>query len=63
MIVRAFDRDTGKELWRAKRPAAGYATPITYQIDGRQYFVIACGGGKLGTPSGDTYVAFAAPRN
>lgn len=61
-FARVFDRDNGKELWRAKLPAAGYATPLTYQIEGRQYFVIACGGGKLGTPSGDAYVAFALPK-
>ncbi|MBI5693618.1 MAG: PQQ-binding-like beta-propeller repeat protein [Verrucomicrobia bacterium] len=60
--LRAFDRRTGKELWKAKLPAAGYATPATYAVGGRQYVVIACGGGKIGTPSGDTYVAFALPR-
>jgi quinoprotein glucose dehydrogenase len=58
---RVFDRKTGEELWRHKLPAAGYATPSTYSVDGRQYVVIAAGGGKLGTPSGDTYVAFALP--
>ena len=60
--IRAFDRKTGKELWKAKLPAAGYATPATYSINGRQYVVIACGGGKIGTKSGDTYVAFALPK-
>ncbi len=59
---RAFDRKTGQELWRAKLPAAGYATPATYAVNGRQYVVIACGGGKIGTKSGDAYVAFALPR-
>ena len=39
--------------------SSGYATPITYQIDGKQYVVIACGGGKMGTKSGDSYLAFA----
>ena len=58
---RAFDRQTGEELWRHKLPAAGYATPSTYSVDGRQYVVIAAGGGKLGTQSGDAYVAFALP--
>jgi len=57
----AFDRRTGRELWKAPLPAAGYATPATYAIDGRQYVVIACGGGKIGTKSGDAYVAFALP--
>ena len=60
--LRAFDRKTGKELWKAKLPAAGYATPATYSVKGRQYFVIACGGGKIGTKSGDAYVAFALPK-
>jgi quinoprotein glucose dehydrogenase len=56
---RAFDKKTGKEIWKTKLPAGGYATPITYQIDGKQYLVIACGGGKMGTKSGDSYMAFA----
>ena len=60
--IRAFDRKTGKELWKAKLPAAGYATPATYSVNGRQYVVIACGGGKIGTKSGDAYVAFALPK-
>lgn len=60
--LRAFDRKTGKELWKTKLPAAGYATPATYAVNGRQYVVIACGGGKIGTKSGDAYVAFALPR-
>ncbi|MFA6946638.1 MAG: PQQ-binding-like beta-propeller repeat protein [Pedobacter sp.] len=59
--IRAFDKNSGKLLWEARLPAAGYATPATYMIDGKQYLVIACGGGKLGTKSGDSYVAFALP--
>ena len=59
--LRAFDRKTGKELWKAKLPAAGYATPAVYSVNGRQFVVIACGGGKIGTKSGDAYVAFALP--
>lgn len=58
---RALDKDTGKLLWQTTLPAAGYATPSTYMVDGRQYVVIAAGGGKLGTKSGDAYVAFALP--
>ena len=58
---RAFDRRTGRELWRAKLPAGGYASPATYEAGGRQFVVIACGGGKMGTKSGDAYVAFALP--
>ena len=56
---RAFDKISGEELWRTELPAGGYATPITYQIGGKQYVVIACGGGKMGTKSGDSYVAFS----
>ncbi len=48
-------------MWEAELPAAGYATPATYGVDGRQYLVIAARGGKLGTPSGDQYVAFGLP--
>ncbi len=60
--IRAFDKRNGKELWKHKLPAGGYATPATYEAGGRQYIVIACGGGKMGTPSGDSYVAFALPK-
>ena len=59
---RAFDRRSGKVLWQAKLPAGGYASPATYMAEGRQYVVIACGGGKMGTKSGDAYVAFALPQ-
>jgi quinoprotein glucose dehydrogenase len=48
-------------LWQTKLPAGGYATPATYLVDGRQFVVIAAGGGKMGTPSADYYVAFALP--
>lgn len=58
---RAFDKDTGKLLWQTTLPAAGYAAPSTYMVNGKQYVVIAAGGGKLGTKSGDAYVAFALP--
>ncbi len=59
--IRAFDKRNGRELWKFKLPAGGYATPATYEVNGRQYIVIACGGGKMGTASGDSYVAFALP--
>jgi quinoprotein glucose dehydrogenase len=59
--IRAFDKTNGKVLWEAKLPAAGYATPATYMANGKQYVVIACGGGKIGSKSGDSYVAFALP--
>lgn len=58
--IRAFDKESGKILWEAKLPAAGHATPAVYEKDGKQFLVIACGGGK-GTKSGDAYVAFALP--
>jgi len=60
--IRAFNKRTGKLLWETDLPAAGFATPATYEANGRQYIVIACGGGKLGTMSGDSYVAFALPQ-
>lgn len=59
--IRAFEKSTGRELWKYRLPAAGYATPTVYSIGGKQFIVIACGGGKIGTPSGDSYIAFALP--
>jgi quinoprotein glucose dehydrogenase len=59
---RAFDEDTGALLWEYQLPVPGFATPSTYRAGGRQYVVIAAGGGKLGAGSGDSYVAFALPR-
>lgn len=58
---RAFDKKTGKLLWETDLPAAGFATPATYQVNGKQYVVIACGGAKLGAKKGNQYVAFALP--
>jgi quinoprotein glucose dehydrogenase len=58
---RAFDKKTGKVLWETTLPAGGYATPASYSVQGKQYVVIACGGGKMGTKSGGKYVAFALP--
>lgn len=60
-FLRAFDKATGALLWQGKLPFAGFATPITYEAGGKQYLVVACGGGKLGARSGDAYVAFALP--
>ncbi len=58
--IRAFNRE-GKRVWEYDLPAAGFATPITYSVKGKQYIVIACGGTKLGTTKGDSYLAFAIP--
>ena len=55
----AYDKATGKLLWETVLPAAGNATPASYEVEGRQYVVIGAGGGKWGSPSGGTYVAFA----
>jgi quinoprotein glucose dehydrogenase len=62
--LRAFDEADGRELWKARLPAGGQATPMTYVAsDGRQYVVIAAGGhGGLGTRPGDYVVAYALPR-
>ena len=61
---RAFDKSTGKLLWEATLPYSGNATPITYELGGRQYVVIYANGGKAprGSPTGGAYVAFALPR-
>ncbi len=59
--IRCFEQENGQLLWEAKLPAAGYATPSIYEVAGKQYVVIACGGGKLGTKSGDSYLSFALP--
>jgi quinoprotein glucose dehydrogenase len=56
-----YDRATGELLWETTLPAAGFATPSTYSVNGRQYIVIACGGTKIGAEKGDSYVAFALP--
>jgi quinoprotein glucose dehydrogenase len=60
-MFRAFDMKTGKTLWEYQLPAGGYATPIVYSMNGRQYVVIAAGGGKMGTKSGNSYLAFSLP--
>jgi len=60
--IRAFDKANGDVLWEATLPAAGNATPAVYEADGREFVVIAAGGGKWGEPSGGSYVAFALPK-
>ncbi len=61
--LRAFDIETGQELWKGALPAGGQATPMTYRgKDGKQYVVIVAGGhGRLGTTLGDYVIAFALP--
>lgn len=60
---RALDKATGELLWETALPFSGNATPVTYEVDGRQFVVIAAGGGKdLKAPSGGVYVAFALPK-
>jgi quinoprotein glucose dehydrogenase len=58
---RAFNKRTGQLLWEYNLPTAAFATPSVYEVNGRQYVVIACGGGKLKTKSGDSYIAFTLP--
>jgi quinoprotein glucose dehydrogenase len=60
--LRAFESETGKEIWSYELPAGGQATPMTYSIGGKQFLVIAAGGhGKFGTKQGDYVLAFALP--
>ncbi len=60
--IRAFEKHSGRVLWEYQLPAGGYAIPSVYMLDGRQYLVIAAGGGgKNGTKPGDSIVAFALP--
>lgn len=60
---RAFDAGSGEVLWEHQLEAGAYATPATYMAEGRQFVVVAAGGGgKLRTPSGDAFVAFTLPR-
>jgi quinoprotein glucose dehydrogenase len=58
---RAFNKANGKLMWEYALPASAFATPAIYELNGKQYIVIACGGGKLKTKPGDAYVAFALP--
>lgn len=59
---RAIDKNTGETVWEYQLPAGGYATPATYEVNGKQYVVIAAGGGgRQRTKAGDYYIAFALP--
>jgi quinoprotein glucose dehydrogenase len=60
--LRAYDIDTGRELWAVELPASAQSSPMTYSIGGKQYVVICAGGhGKAGNKMGDSVVAFALP--
>ncbi|QKJ88864.1 Glucose dehydrogenase [Paramixta manurensis] len=60
--LRAFSTNTGEKLWEARLPAGGQATPMTYEVNGKQYVVIAAGGhGSFGTKLGDYIIAYALP--
>jgi len=64
IYLRAFDIETGAELWKGRLLAGGQAMPMTYHLghDGKQFIVVAAGGhGKLGTKLGDSLIAFALP--
>ncbi len=63
-FMRAFDTQTGEEVWKMRIAAGAQATPMTYEVGGRQFVVIAAGGhAKLGTTRGDSILAFALPKN
>ena len=58
---RAYNKSNGELVWETKLPAAAFATPSTYEVNDKQYIVVACGGTKNGADKGDSYVAFALP--
>lgn len=61
-IIRAFDIESGEELWSDVLPAGGQATPITFEEDGRQYLAMMAGGHEfMETPKGDYVLAWALP--
>ena len=61
-MFRVYDVKDGSILWEYELSAAGFATPAMYSIDGKQYVVIAAGGGRMGPPSGSQYFAFSLPK-
>ena len=60
-MFRAYDTRDGEILWETELTAAGFSTPAVYSVDGKQFVVIAAGGGRTGPPSGAEYVAFSLP--
>jgi quinoprotein glucose dehydrogenase len=59
----AYDKLTGQLLWETVLPAAGNATPSVYELNGSEFVVIVCGGGKNDAPSGSSIIAFALPKS
>jgi quinoprotein glucose dehydrogenase len=57
--IRAYDSSNGKVLWEFQLPAGGFATPCTYEANGKQYVAIAAAGGKNGSEARDEFYAFA----
>ena len=60
-MFRAYDTQNGDILWEAELSAAGFSTPTIYSVNGKQFVVIAAGGGRTGPPSGAEYIAFSLP--
>jgi quinoprotein glucose dehydrogenase len=61
--LRIYDKSTGKLLWETAMPYSALSTPSTYSVNGRQYIVVAAGGGRnRRSPSGGVYIAFALPK-
>ncbi len=61
--IRAYDVQTGEQLWQDRLPAGGQSTPMTYAVDGKQYVVTAAGGhGSFGTKAGDYVIAYTLPK-
>jgi quinoprotein glucose dehydrogenase len=58
----AYDTRNGAVLWESDLPAAGFATPAVYSVDGQQFVVIAAGGGRMGPPSSSEYLAYRLPQ-
>jgi quinoprotein glucose dehydrogenase len=56
---RVFDKHSGQLLWKYKLPAPAFATPAMYEVHGKQYIALACGGEKLGTEKGNEILAFS----
>ena len=57
--IRIFDRESGTLLWIDELPASSFATPATYEVDGKQFIALACGGEKLGRKPGNKIIAYA----